>query len=144
MYNQRTRYCTTILALDRINYCFNFACWDNDAYQELIEIHYKHEGLHLINESPCIYIRIEYLNIIWDYKVFFGSCKKKYKKLDNLEDERWQTIDKYIYDDLKRMGLEELYEDVLLSIKSNKYYEFKDVRNIQFKKYCIIEEIEHE
>lgn len=139
MYNQRTRYCTTIFALDRINYQFNIAGWDKDTYEDIVSEQHIHTGLFLIDNKKALSIRIEYLNIIWDYKVFFGSCKKKYKKLED-NDERWKTIEECLYDDLKRMGLEELYDDVITHLKNNEYYEFNEKRDVQFKKYCIIEE----
>lgn len=45
MYNQRTRYCTTIFALDRINYQFNIAGWDKDTYEDIVSEQHIHTGL---------------------------------------------------------------------------------------------------
>ncbi len=139
MINQRTRYCTTIFPLDRLNFEFNIASWDKDDYQSIVDDAYKHYGLFLISTQKEIYIHIEYTNIIWDYKIFFGSCKKRYNELAP-NDERWQAIEKGIESDLKRMGLEELKNDVIDHLKNHKYYEYNKKKDIQFKKYCITEE----
>ncbi len=136
MNEKRIRYCTTIFALDKINQIFSTCEWDNDNYKDYLKSYNKHYGLNLINETRELSIIIEYSNIIWDYKVFYGSCKKKYKPL--LEgDERWLTIEKQIFEDLKMIGLENICNEVMNYLKRKEYFEYNKKINLQFKSYCV-------
>lgn len=135
MNEKRIRYCTTIFILDK-NQTFSISLWDKDDYQEFLKEVNKHYGLHLISENKELSITIEYSNIIWNYKVFYGSCKKKFKPL-LIDDERWLTIEKQIFEDLKRMGLEVIYDKVIEHLKRKEYFEYNKKSNLQFKKYCI-------
>ncbi len=141
MIKKRTRYCTTFIPLDRPNWDFNLSTWDKDNYLEMIPEFDKHHGFHLISNSKEIYIRIEYTNLIWDYKVFYASCKKSYKPLEK-SDERWNDIEKTILNDLKKIGLAELFDTVINHLKNKEYFEYNEKSNMQFKKYCITEEDE--
>lgn len=136
MSEKRIRYCTTIFALDRINQIFSTCEWDNDNYKDYLKSYDKHYGLHLINENKELSIIIEYSNIIWNYKMFYGSCKKKFKPL-LADDERWLTIEKQIFEDLKMIGLENIYNEVINYLKRKEYFEYNKKINLQFKKYCI-------
>ncbi|MDE6142015.1 MAG: NUDIX hydrolase, partial [Bacilli bacterium] len=136
-----TRYCTTFILLDRIDFCFNTSGWNKSNIKDIIEEYDKHYGFHLISQNSELHIRVEYTNIIWDYKIFYASCKKRYKPLDE-SDERWVKIEKLIQDDLNRMGLKELLETVITHLKNREYYEYKEVTDMQFKRYCIKEDDE--
>lgn len=83
----RIRYCTTFITLDRPGWNFNISSWNKDNYEEEIKEHDKHYGFHLISEEKELHIYVEYTNIIWDYKIFYASCKKRYKVLEQ-NDER--------------------------------------------------------
>lgn len=135
MKEKRIRYCTTIFALDRIEQTFSICVWDKDNYKDYLIAYNQHYGLHLLHEEKEISIIMEYSNIIWNYKLFYGSCKKKFKPL-LLNDERWQTIEKVIFDDLKMMGLEEIYDKVIMYLKKHEYFEYHKESDLQFKKYC--------
>ncbi len=134
-----TRYCTTFILLDRPGHDFNIAAWNKDDYEDIIEEYDKHYGFHLISQDKELHIRVEYTNIIWDYKIFYASCKKHYKALEK-DDERWSQIEKTIHDDLKRMGLKELLDPVMIYLKNKEFYEYHEKTDMQFKKYCIKEE----
>jgi len=136
MSEKRIRYCTTIFALDRINQVFTICVWDNDNYKDYLKSYNKHYGLNLIKENKELSIIIEYSNIIWNYKMFYGSCKKKFKPLLT-DDERWLTIEKQIFADLKMIGLENIYNEVMNYLKRKKYFEYNKKSNLQFKKYCV-------
>ena len=79
---------------------------------------------------------MEYTNIIWNYRLFFGSYKKKYKKLEQ-DDERWKYIEESISEDLKMMELNNLKEKILEHLKKNEYFEYIEKTEKQLKKYCI-------
>lgn len=132
------RYCTTFIMLDRPRWEFNVSEWDKDNYLELIPEFDKHHGFHLISQEKEVYIRIEYTNIIWDYKIFYASCKKNTKQLEE-NDPRWKDIEEIIMSDLKRMGLNELFDKVMNYLKNKEYFEYQEKTDMQFKKYCIKE-----
>lgn len=133
-----TRYCTTFILLDRPGQDFNISAWDKDDYEKITQEYDKHYGFHLISKDKELHIRVEYTNIIWDYKIFYASCKKSYKPLEK-DDERWKTIEKTIEDDLKRMGLKELLKTVMTHLKNKEYFEYNEKTDMQFKRYCIKE-----
>lgn len=132
------RYCTTFILLDRPDQDFNISSWNKDDYEDIIEEYDKHYGFHLISKEKELHIRVEYTNIIWDYKIFYASCKKRYKVLEQ-DDERWTQIEKTIESDLKRMGLKELLEAVINHLKTNKFFEYNEITDMQFKRYCLKE-----
>lgn len=136
MNEKRIRYCTTVFALDRINQVLGISLWDKDNYQDILKEENKHYGLHLIRENKELSIIMEYSNIIWNYKIFYGSCKKKFNPL-LIDDERWLTIKKQIFEDLKRMGLEAIYDKVIDHLKRKEYFEYNKKSDLQFKKYCV-------
>lgn len=136
MNQKRIRYFTTIFALDRINHIFSLCTQDNDNYTDYLKSYNKHYGLHLIDENKVLFITIEYSNLIWNYKVFLASCKKRFKPL-SIVDERWLTIKKQIFEDLKMMGLEKIGEQVIDYLKQKKYFEYNEKSDLQFKKYCV-------
>ena len=135
------RYCTTFITLDRPGWKFNIDARNKEDYEEEIKEFDKHHGFHLISEDKELHIRIEYTNIIWDYKILYASCKKHYKALEK-EDERWPLIEKTIEFDLKRMGLKELLETVMTHLKNKEYFEYNEKTDMQFKRYYINEEDE--
>lgn len=65
-----------------------------------------------------------------------ASCKKRFKPL-SIVDERWLTIKKQIFEDLKMMGLEKIGEQVIDYLKQKKYFEYNEKSDLQFKKYCV-------
>lgn len=136
MNDKRTRFITTIFTLDRIMHSINHINWDNEDVSNLIKEYEKHYGLKLINLKEEILIIAEYNNIIWVYRIYYGSYKKQYKSLIE-DDDRWQTIEKQIQFDLKTMGVDILKDKVLLSLKNKEYFEYKIKIEKQFKKYCI-------
>lgn len=134
--NKRTRYVTTIFTLDRIEQSMGITIWDKEDLSDFIENQEKHYGLKLISTTEEILIIVEYTNIIWNYRIYYGSYKKKYPSLLK-DDQRWTKIEKRLIDDLKIIGLDELKEEVLADLKSGKYFEYKTNIEKQFKKYCI-------
>lgn len=138
MNETQIRYCNTFIALDHPNQNFNISVWNKDDFKDMIEEYYKHYGFHLISEDKELHIHVEYTNIIWDYKLFFASCKKRYKALEQ-NDERWSEIEETIKYDLKIMGLKELLETVMNHLKNKEYFEYTEKTDMQFKRYFIKE-----
>ena len=136
MEEKNTRYIYTFITLDKIERCPSLVTWDQNDYEPFILSQDKHYGLKIVSEKEELFIRIEYTNIIWEYKLLFSSYKKKYKPLTS-NDEKWYKIEKQVLIDLKMMGLEDLKEDVLNNLKNNKYFEYKTKKEEQFKNYCI-------
>lgn len=136
MNDKKTRYIITIFTLDRIDQSTGITTWNKEDYFNFLKEKEKHYGLKLISVKEELLIVVEYTNIIWNYKIYFGTYKKKYHHLI-LEDERWIKIENQIKTDLKTMGLDELNEKVLSSLKKGKYFEYKTKVKKQFKKYCI-------
>lgn len=136
MDNKRIRYINRIFTIDKINQSIELTIWDKEDITNFLNEYDKHYGLKLINSKEEIFIKIEYSNIIWQYRIYLGSYKRKYLFLTT-NDERWQTIEKFIDSDLKMIGLENLKNDILLSLKNNEYYEYKIKKDEQFKKYCV-------
>ena len=132
MIEKRTWYCTTIFVLDRVNQSFSVTVSDNDNYKKYLKSYDKHYGLYWINEKNILSIIIEYSNIIGNYKVLYGSCKKKFKPL-SINDERWSRIEKKIYDDLEMMGLEKTFDQVMESLKRQECFEYNKISDLQFK-----------
>ena len=133
MENKRTRFITRIYALDRSGHNYQLCTWDNDNIESILEEEYKHYGLKIVDIK-----NITVTNIIWNYKIYYGSYKKKYNTLTS-DDKRWNEIKKCVDEDLKIMGLEELRDELLISIKNNKPFEYQEKKDIQFKKYCVNE-----
>ena len=136
MDDKRIRYVNRIITLDRINWDNTITIWDKENITDILDEFDKHYGLKLINSQEETSIKIEYSNIIWQYRIYYGSCKRKYNNLTN-DDERWTVIEKYIESDLKMIGLENLKDNILLSLKNNEHYQYKIEKDEQFKKYCI-------
>lgn len=136
MDNKRTRYVNRIIILDRINWDYNITLWDKEDITDILDEFYKHHGLKLINFQEEVFVKIEYSNIIWQYRIYYSSCKRKYHNLTN-DDERWKAVEKYIESDLKMIGLEILKDNILLSLKNNEHYEYKLEKQEQFKRYCV-------
>jgi len=136
MHQKRIRYCTTIFALDRITQSFSISTWDEDNYNDYLKSYNKNYGLHLIDTNNQVSIIMEYSNIIWNYKVFYGSCKKSFKA-SQPNDERWSTIEKVIFGDLKMIGLTAIYDQVIHCLKNKEYFEYQQKSSLQFKKYCV-------
>lgn len=135
MNEKKTRYIVRILTLDRFYYGTGYVSWNNEL-EKFLEEENKHYGLKIISKQNEGLITIEYTNIIWEYIILFGSYKKKYKPLLK-NDERWTFIEQSLQQDLKTMGLENLLEKVLEHLKKNKYFEYKEISPLQFKKYCV-------
>lgn len=72
---KNTRYLTRIFTLDRFYYGTCYTSWENELDQYLEEEN-THYGLKIISEQEEAFITIEYSNIIWEYKILFGSYKK--------------------------------------------------------------------
>ena len=90
----------------------------------------------MINSKEKALIIVEYENIIWVYKIFYGSYKKKFNMLLNA-DERWKAIDEQLEIDLRLIGLENLKNHVINHLKNNYYFEYKEKICKNFKKYCL-------
>lgn len=133
--NKNTRYIIRIFTLDIFYYGTGYTSWENklDQYLEEENIHY---GLKIISKQEEAFITIEYSNIIWEYKILFGSYKKKYKPLTE-NDERWQFIENSLKSDLKTIGLSHLKEEILNSSKNKEYFEYQEKTSMQFKRYCV-------
>lgn len=136
MEEKRTRYITTIFTLDRISQALGLITWDDADLSDFINSYEKHYGLKMISPQPEILITVEYTNIIWNYRILYGSYKKKYKPIQT-DDERWTKIENQIESDLKMIGLDKLKEEILSKLKNKTYFEYKTKINIQFKKYCV-------
>lgn len=91
--NKKTRYVTTIFTLDRINQSTGITAWDKESFSNFIKEQEKKYGLKLICSKEKILIIVEYTNIIWNYKIYYGSYKNKYKSFST-NDERWPNIEK--------------------------------------------------
>lgn len=138
MDNKNIRYVTTIFALDRIINDISISLWNNDDINYILSEQEKHYGLKMISLKEEIFIEIEYKNIIWNYKIYYASYKKRYRELE-YNDERWISIEKKLIEDLKMMGIENIKDDILCALKNKEYYEYKNKIDSQFKKYCICE-----
>lgn len=138
MNNKRIRYVTSIFTLDRLIQSVGITVWDDEDISKFVEEQSKHYGLKLISANKELLIEVEYTNIIWIYRVYYGSYKKRYHPL-TINDERWVQIEKRILDDLKIFGMETLIGDVLINLKNKEYFEYKLKVDKQFKKYCIEE-----
>ena len=136
MNNKRRKYVNRIIILDRIDWDYDITLWDKEDISDILDELYKEYGLKLINFKEEVFIKIEYSNIIWQYKFYYGSCKRKYHNLTT-NDERWPVIEKYIESDLKMIGLENLKDNILLLHKNNENYEYRIEKEEQFKRYCI-------
>lgn len=138
MNNKRIRYITSIFTLDRIDQSVGITIWDDGDISKFVEEQEKHYGLKLISSNKEVLIEIEYTNIIWKYRIYYGSYKKRYKVL-TADDERWKEIETRVFTDLKVFGMEKLKDKILLCLKNKEYFEYKEKTDIQFKKYCIEE-----
>lgn len=131
------RYITRILTLDKERYSTNWIAWkEHYDLEKFLSEEFIHYGLHLVSKNSEVFIRIEYTNMIWEYRIFYGSYKKKYKTLSQ-GDERWPKFEKDILDDLKIMGVEYFKDEILYHLKKQKYFEHKNKIDKQFKRYCI-------
>lgn len=136
MNDKRIRYITTIVTLDKIVQSVGITVWDDDDISKIVKEQEKHYGLKLVSIKEEILIEIEYTNIIWKYRIYYGNYKKRYKSLA-LNDERWNEIEDRILADLKVFGMEELKDKILLYLKNKEYFEYKEKIDNQFKRYCI-------
>ena len=136
MNNKKIRYITSIFTLDKIIQSVGMSIWDNEDITKFIEEQEKHYGLKLISTKEELLIEVEYTNIIWKYRIYYGSYKKRYKEL-NENDERWEQIEEKVLNDLKIFGMEKLKDKVLLSLKNKEYFEYKVKIEKQFKRYCV-------
>jgi len=135
MNTKNTRYIVKIFTLDRFFEGTGFISWQNNL-AEFLEEEEKHYGLKIISANPEIFIKIEYSNIIWEYKILFGSYKKKYKPLET-NDDRWSIIEKGIIADLKTIGLSHLLPEILAALKKKEYFTYDETTSMQFKRYCL-------
>lgn len=136
MEEKKTRFIYTFISLDKNRTSSSLVTWNKNDYENFIQSEEKHYGLKVISSKEEILINIEYTNIIWNYKIYYSSYKKKYKPLTK-DDERWSKIEKQISTDLKMIGLESLKQEIITNLKNNQYYEYKTKKEEQFKKYCI-------
>lgn len=133
---KRIRYITSIFTLDKIYESVNITVWDKKDISDFIEEQEKHYGLKLINTNEELLVEIEYTNIIWKYRIYYGAYKKSFKQLTE-NDERWFQIKEKILADLKTFGMEELQDSILINLKKKNYFKYKENIDKQFKKYCI-------
>jgi len=136
MNDKSTRYMTTIFTLDGIMQSTGITTWNKNDFYNFVKEQEKNKGLKLISLKEEILVIVEYNNIIWNYTIYYGSYKKKYKSLIK-DDERWENLENIVKNDLKMIGLDELTEEILINLKSKKYFEYKIKIEKQFKKYCV-------
>jgi len=127
---------TTIFTLDGIMQSTGITTWNKNDFYNFVKEQEKNKGLKLISLKEEILVIVEYNNIIWNYTIYYGSYKKKYKSLIK-DDERWENLENIVKNDLKMIGLDELTEEILINLKSKKYFEYKIKIEKQFKKYCV-------
>lgn len=140
MPDKHMRIIRRILTLDRINESPVIDIADKDEkFKEVFEWYENHYGLKIHNEIEEVHIIIEYTNIIWNYQIYWGSYKKRFKPL-SVDDERWEVIENIIGQDLKTMGVEDMINVVLNKLMNKEHYEYHEKRELQFKKYYIKEE----
>lgn len=133
---KKTRFIIHIFTLDRNYNGIRLTTWNEDDLKKFLQLEEKHYGLKIISDNKETFIKIEYSNIIWNYEIYFGSYKKRFKVLVE-GDERWSFIKKGIQEDLKMMGLEGLCDIVITHLKSKEYFEYNKNSDLQFKKYCV-------
>lgn len=136
MNDKKIRYVTTIFELSKIKGAINLTTWNEDDFIDFCKDYEKHYGLNLISDKQEVLIVVEYTNIIWNYKIYYGSYTKKYKSLTE-DDERWIKFETELETNLKTIGLEELKDEVLEYLKNKEYFEYKIKIDKQFKKYCV-------
>lgn len=140
MTDKHMRIIRTILTLDQINNSPVIDIADDDSkFKEVFEWYENYYGLKIHNEIEEVHIIIEYTNIIWNYRIYFGSYKKRYKPL-SIDDERWEAIEKIIRQDLKIMGIEDMTNVVLKKLMNKEHFDYHEKRELQFQRYYIKEE----
>ena len=138
MNEKKTRYGLMVFTLDQINRSVGAFAWNEKDIDYIVKDQEEHFGLKPLAIKEEAHIVMEYSNIIWDFKIYYSSFKKRYTPLLDI-DERWVTIEKILLEGLKTIGLEELKDEVVKSLKAKKYFEYKNKSDEQFKKYCITE-----
>ncbi|MBQ6687111.1 MAG: hypothetical protein IJN03_01145 [Bacilli bacterium] len=136
MNDKKTRYVITIFTLDKLHQSIGLTTWDKERCYEFFKEQEKRYGLKLISSKEEVLIVVEYNNIIWEYMIYYGSYKKRYKTLES-NDERKIQIEKRLLADLKTIGLEELKEDILKHLETGTRFEYKIKLDTQFKNYCV-------
>lgn len=136
MNDKNIRYIFTIFTLDKTLQSVGITTWNKDGFTDLLKEQERKYGLKLIRQKEEISIIVEYTNITWIYKIYYGSYKKKYNVL-NENDDRWIPIKKQIQTDLKVMGLDNLNDDILSHLMNNNYFEYTIKIKKQFKNYCV-------
>ena len=136
MNDKKTRYMNTIIIFDKTRGITGITSWRQDSFSEFLVEQEKHYGLKIISKKEEIFVNVEYNNIIWEYKIYYGSYKKK-NKIPLISEEKWKKIERQLGIDLKMIGLEELKDVVLNSLKNGEYFEYKTKIKKQFKKYCV-------
>ena len=136
MNDKKTRYMNTIIIFDKTRGITGITSWRQDSLSEFLMEQEKHYGLKIISKKEEIFVNVEYNNIIWEYKIYYGSYKKK-NNIPLISEEKWKKIERQLGIDLKMIGLEELKDVVLNSLKNGEYFEYKTKIKKQFKKYCV-------
>lgn len=140
MAEKHTRIIKRILTLDRINHSPAIDVVDDETkFKEGFEWYENHYGLKIHSVIEEVHIIIEYTNIIWNYRIYFGSYKKRFKPL-SIDDERWTAIEKLVRQDLKTMGIEDMTNVVLNKFINKEYFEHFERKESQFKRYYVKEE----
>lgn len=136
MNDKNIRYIFTIFTLDKNLQSVGITTWNKDGFTDLLKEQERKYGLKLISQKEEISVIVDYTNITWIYKIYYGSYKKKYNVL-NENDDRWIPIKKQIQADLKVMGLDNLNDDILSHLMNNNYFEYTIKIEKQFKNYCV-------
>ena len=136
MNDKNIRYIFTIFTLDKTLQSVGITTWNKDGFTDLLKEQERKYGLKLISQKEEISVIVEYTNITWIYKIYYGSYKKKYNVL-NENDDRWIPIKKQILADLKVMGLDNLNDDILSHLMNNNYFEYTIKIEKQYKNYCV-------
>lgn len=136
MNDKKTRYINTIITFDKTREGTGITSWREDSFQEFLKEQEKHYGLKLLSKKEEIFVSVEYNNIKWEYKIYYGSYKKK-NKIPLISEEKWRKIERQLGIDLKMIGLEELKDVILNNLKKGDYFEYTTKIEKQFKKYCV-------
>ena len=136
MNDKKTRYINTIITFDKTREETGITSWREDSFPEFLMEQEKHYGLKILSKKEEIFVKVEYNNIIWEYKIYYGSYKNK-NKTPLISEEKWKKIERQLGIDLKMIGLKELKDVILNSLKKGEYFEYTTQIEKQFKKYCV-------
>ena len=136
--DDKTRYLVRILTLDRFFSGTSITVWTKDDIQKIIDEDCVHYGLKIISEKSEALLTVEYNNIKWIYSIVYASYKKQYEEL-NIDDDRWEDIQKSIKEDLITIGCDDYFDKIISSLKNKNIFNDSIKKECNFKKYFIKE-----